>query len=579
MKRNNQTLRLTIKFKLLLCLVLAILALTGLSTTSYFQSRKLGILHDESHKRSVDTQLVMKVQNNIMELYSIAADSIINGLTKDLQNEWNTRSNENILALSEAKSLMDTEEERNLINQADVELKNFVDIVENELFVALNNPTTTTTNAYKLEVDERLDSIKLNYFQFLGKITESLNNEAEESDSLFDSISESGIRISIIISVIISMILAILMLTIIRSITKSISAVTTVINKKANLDFSFDEQSEVAKYINRNDEIGVMTNALKIMEDNVRTFVIKTSDAAEQVAASSEELTATSQQSATAAGEVAKIIEDIAKGANAQAKDTEISASNVEEMGRMFEQDGQYMKELNDGIQAIDKQKEEGFAILKELIKKTNESNEASKIVNEIVLSNNESAEKIESASGMIKSIADQTNLLALNAAIEAARAGEAGRGFSVVADEIRKLAGQSNSFTNEIKKVIEELKIQSQGAVQTMQEVKGIVDSQTKSVKNTDEKFELIARAIDSVKFVIEKLNNSSESMSSNKNKLVKLMQNLSAIAEENAAGTQEASASMEEQAATIEEIANSSEELSQIAEEIQTFIQKFKV
>ena len=90
-------------------------------------------------------------------------------------------------------------------------------------------------------------------------------------------------------------------------------------------------------------------------------------------------------------------------------------------------------------------------------------------------------AEKIEKASEMIQNIAEQTNLLALNAAIEAARAGEAGRGFSVVADEIRKLAEQSNSFTSEITIVIEELKSKSQNAVDKVQDVIAIVDVQAK--------------------------------------------------------------------------------------------------
>ncbi|GAA0077248.1 hypothetical protein UT300005_16260 [Clostridium sp. CTA-5] len=363
------------------------------------------------------------------------------------------------------------------------------------------------------------------------------------------------------------------------SIVKPITLITKLINKQANLDFTIDEKSEVTSYITRKDEIGNMVNSIKIMDDNVRKFIIKTSDVAQQVAASSEELTAVSHQAVNTSEDVAKTIEEIANGAGAQAKDTEETAKNIEEMGRIIEEDSNYIKELNKAVTNINIQKEEGFHILKQLVDKTDQSNKSAKSVYEIIVENSESAEKIENASTMIQSIADQTNLLALNAAIEAARAGESGRGFAVVADEIRKLAEQSNSFTNDIKVVIDELKLKSQGAVQTMEEVRDIVDSQARSVKDTENKFDLISMAIDSVKDIIKKLNNSAELMINNKNEIIALTQNLSAISEEQAASTEETAASMQEQSANIEEIANSGESLAIIAEELNELIENFKV
>jgi len=248
-------------------------------------------------------------------------------------------------------------------------------------------------------------------------------------------------------------------------------------------------------------------------------------------------------------------------------------------MGQLLENDAVFITELNSATTEINQEKEEGFEIIKVLVNKTEENNKALRIVYDAIVSNNESAEQIEKASSMIQNIADQTNLLALNAAIEAARAGDAGRGFSVVADEIRKLAEQSNNFTNDIKLVIGDLKSKSTDAVETMLQVKTIVELQTQSVSETENKFNGIAEAIEAVKKVIEKLNKSAQEMTDNKNIVVELTQNLSAISEENAAGTQEASASMEEQAATVEEIARSAEGLAVIAQDLQHQINRFKV
>ncbi len=363
-----------------------------------------------------------------------------------------------------------------------------------------------------------------------------------------------------------------------KTISKPIIEYSKILDRMSTYDFSYDEKSKALKYLKRKDEIGKIGNSIATMQKNVITLVKQISNISQQVASSSEELTATSQQSSMASEEIAKAIADISQGASDQASDTEKGAVSAEELGGLIERNKQAVEKLIMTIEAINKLKEEGLLVVEDLVEKTKSSGEAAEGIRDVIINTNESAERIQAASQMIKSIAEQTNLLALNAAIEAARAGEAGRGFTVVAQEIRKLAEESNKFTEEIEVIIQELAEKTGMAVDTMEETRDIIRSQAESVEDTHNKYVGIADSIEDMKKHIEAINESEKLMEQKKNDVINIMQNLSAISEENAAGTEEASASVEEQTAAMAEIASASESLARLADEMQQSVIKFK-
>jgi methyl-accepting chemotaxis protein len=375
--------------------------------------------------------------------------------------------------------------------------------------------------------------------------------------------------VSIIISIALSMYIS-------KAISTPISLSINHMRKIANYDISQDIPSA---FLNRKDEIGGLATMIQEIQNRLRELLRNIEETSEQIASSSEELTATSQQSAHAAKEVVRAIDDMSRGAAEQAESTEEGSEKLSNLGNLIEKERNNMDVLNETSNIVHQLVSEGLTILDKLANKTKKSSDATTNVYESIKKTNESSKKISEASNLIASIAEQTNLLALNAAIEAARAGEHGKGFAVVADEIRQLAEQSTESTKIIDNMVKSLQHDSKKAVDIMESVSEIIKEQMENMNETESKFNEMSEAINKSAKAVEIITESGIQMEQKKNEVLETVQLLSAVAEENAAGTEHSSASMAEQSASIKEIANSSESLSVLSQELQGLISKFQI
>ncbi len=373
-----------------------------------------------------------------------------------------------------------------------------------------------------------------------------------------------------------SVILAVVIYATAAGITKPTTEMSKVSQSIAGLDLTVNIPERLLK---KKDENGVLARAMQEIMLNLRKVIGEVTDSAMQVSATAQELTATTVQSATAVDEVSKTVEEIAKGASEQASNTEAGSSQAILLGNHIEQNNESIQNVNRAYEKVSAVVDDGLAEIARLTRITEDNGKATDEIHEIILKTSESADRIGEASSLIASIADQTNLLALNASIEAARAGELGKGFAVVASEIKKLAGQSANSTDYIDGIVKELQVNVARAVSSMEQVRDTTKEQTRSVTNTNSRYERINEAMHASIDIMKQLGASGKEMEGEKNVILDMLQTLSAIAEENAASTEEASSSMLEQSSSMEEIAGSSERLAELAADLQQAIRRFKV
>ncbi|AKM17732.1 H1 [[Flavobacterium] thermophilum] len=203
--------------------------------------------------------------------------------------------------------------------------------------------------------------------------------------------------------------------------------------------------------------------------------------------------------------------------------------------------------------------------------------NQDAPLIHKRVKSLEKRSEEIEKILDVISTIADQTNLLALNAAIEAARAGEHGKGFAVVADEVRKLAEQSQSSTKQIEELIGKIQQSTTEVVRYMSRVTENIEGGLHISTQTAQRFLQIVQNMKEVAPQIEEISAIAEQISAGTQQVTASAHQLAGIARENAATSEEVAASAEEQLASMEEITSSSQMLAKMAEDLRTSVQRF--
>ncbi|MBQ6296606.1 MAG: methyl-accepting chemotaxis protein [Selenomonadaceae bacterium] len=331
--------------------------------------------------------------------------------------------------------------------------------------------------------------------------------------------------------------------------------------------------------IKSSDEIGILSENVNDMKIRLKNLLTKIAECSERVAASSEELTAGTQQTNESITVVARNMDVLTNGTIDQERTIVTLEEKIQDMHERMDDLRGTAKEMEqiavDSAKnaAIGKEKvDAAIDVMKNIAEQVSSS---AQVVGELGRRSNEIGQIVETISG----IAGQTNLLALNAAIEAARAGENGRGFSVVAEEVRKLAEQSSVAADNIAKLIATIQADTTSAVESIEQGNQSVKEGTQSVAETGKAFADIEMQAAKLNTNVSKsLDNIAAVDTSNKEILsaVGRVKEIANLSNDNASSV---SAATQEQSATMQEVADASRILAELANEMQGEVAQFKL
>ncbi|VUT26811.1 MAG: Sensory rhodopsin I transducer [Candidatus Methanolliviera sp. GoM_oil] len=319
------------------------------------------------------------------------------------------------------------------------------------------------------------------------------------------------------------------------------------------------------------ENINTMTESMKSLINEAESTGSSVTTAVREMATNLREMSDTAQQ---IAGAISQIAQGSSSSANLSQQMQKLS-DDLKVLMKNVASASEILRETADGVA---KQGAEGEDASNRMRTVSNTFLGSMGSIAETSENLNRNIQSIAEVIEIITSIADQTNLLALNAAIEAARAGEQGKAFSVVADEIRKLADQSRNSIQRIRAMIDSISHQREKMMEVVQKGKEDSRSTEEIVNITTISFQQIIQGVSeltsAIKEIFEMINRESETV----DELAKGMEEASAIAEENAASVEESTASIEEQTASIEELVAKSNELTVSADDLMKSLDRFK-
>lgn len=360
---------------------------------------------------------------------------------------------------------------------------------------------------------------------------------------------------------------------IIRSISKPITHLVDASNTMSQGDLGVEVN------LDRKDELGTLALSFNKMRENLNGIILQVQDKSNHLASSAEELNASTEQNTSATEQIAASMQEAAEGMSSLNNSITHSSTLAKEMTNSIFNIESSTNEVSNTVTDTMEAVKEGNTALSTTIDQMEYIKKNTYDLSTNIQDLGSQSAQISKIINVITDISEQTNLLALNATIEAARAGEHGKGFAVVADEVRKLAEKSSDSAEQIKEMINAIQNETTNTVNSMKAATSEVEKGISIANNADKSFASITGFVDSITNQMMQVRSGIQEISSVTKQFTNTFEEVGSIGDTVSQEAENVSASTQEQLASMEEIANSASDLTRVAEDLQQLVENFKL
>ncbi|MEH7478894.1 methyl-accepting chemotaxis protein, partial [Bacillus altitudinis] len=515
------------------------------------------------YQTSLELETLLQKQEAQIKTYVVVQDAENLQKIEQTYEEINKKTTEasKMSTVKQAKNLLDQISEKNYLYYTST----------NRLFNSLNMQNQKEFNT---RLSQELQPIEQEIHTFTKEFAQTQLKQRDQKISQLNEESNQLLLTLILVSAAIIVGFLVIGTRFVHRMTKPIVSVTHAARRMADGDLTLEEIEVTSK-----NEIGQLGTAFNQMTAHLRQLILQVQNGSRQLADSAAQFEETISQTISASEQTSSSIEQVSEASREQSDAVGKVASAIQEVSTGMHNAAEHTSDVSGHSISVTEKAEEGASLIQQFVKQMSSIKESVNEHHSTMANVQVQFTGIQGLLGNIHAIADQTNLLALNAAIEAARAGEHGRGFAVVADEVRKLAEESSQLTDQISQLLANVNKDTERSSQSMTKVERDVAEGVKVSQLSEQSFQEILESIRDISMKAEELSATTEQISASTEEISQTVGVIEEGAKRNSEETEYMSAAVEESLAANEEMKAAAEDLKSLSQSLKTSISSFKI